>query len=213
MNVEAPGLRAARSVAERLQRDDELGAPAVLGPRGLDVPHGIPVPVEVALVRHFLIADGAKRIGLKEHAAAAVIERIDDELDVVVLKDVVAVPAHFVGDDALRLVVETVHREVDVGGVEEDPELGGFGRRLPLVRLLLHEIADRGHLAVNRILQKTVDDEWLGETDRSYGDAPRGVARHDLWTDRRGRTVDRQAILTERGRWGDDGGKPEDQRY
>jgi hypothetical protein len=44
------------------------------------------------------------------------------------------------------------------------------------VRLLLHEIADRRHLAVNRISQKTIDDERLGEADRPYGDVSLGIA-------------------------------------
>jgi hypothetical protein len=67
------------------------------------------------------------------------------------------------------------------------------------VRLLLHEIADCGDLTVNRILQTTVDDEWLCEADRPYGHAPRSVARHDLRTGEGGRTVGRRRILSERG--------------
>ena len=197
--MKAPGLRAARPVPERFEWDGELGAPAFFGPRRLDVPHGIPVPVEVPFVAHFLIAERAKRIGLKEHAAAAIVEGIDDDLDVVVLKDVVAVPAHFVGDDAIRLVVQTAHREVNVRGVKENPELGSLGRRLSLVRLLLDEIADRGDLTVNLILQTTIEDKWLCEADRAYGHAPRSVARHDLRTGEGGRTVSRRRILSKRG--------------
>src|SRR6185436_18808928 len=198
LDVEAPRLRSARAVAERLQRDGELGAPAVLGPRGLDVPDGIPVPVEIAFVGYFLIAECAKRIGLKEHTAAAIVERVEDELDVVVLKDVVAVPAHFVGDDPLRLIVETVHREVDGGGVEEDPDVGSLGRRLSFVRLLLHEIADRGNLTVNRVLQEAIEDEWFGETNRPYGDTPLRIPRHDLRRNGGRRPLDRRRTLRER---------------
>ena len=45
-------------------------------------------------------------------AAAAVVEGVNDELDIGILKHVVAVPAHFVGDDAIRLAVETPHGDI-----------------------------------------------------------------------------------------------------
>jgi hypothetical protein len=44
------------------------------------------------------------------------------------------------------------------------------------VRLLLHEIADGRHLAVNRIAQKTIDDERLGQAYGPNGDPSLRVA-------------------------------------
>jgi len=77
-------------------------------------------------------------------------------------------------------------------------------------------------------LQKTVDDEWHGEADRSHGHVPLSVPRHDLWSDGGGRAVDdgtgraklgrlgggrviNHRPLSKRGRCGGNAGKPENQ--
>ena len=59
--------------------------------------------------------------------------------------------------DAIGLPQPCGH--VDVGVVEEHPDLGLLGGGLALERLLLDEVAERLHVAVRSLLQHTVHDD------------------------------------------------------
>src|SRR5258705_4132798 len=167
--VEAPGLLLARRVAERLERDDHLRRPARLVAVHLHVPDGVPVVVRVVLVEDERVADRAERIGLEEKRRAAIVKRIEDDREVLVLKEA-AVAAHLVGDHAIGCAVVHARGHVDVAVVEEHPHLRLLGRQLANLGLLLPERRRRFDRAVDRLVEAPVDDQRLRQANGANGD-------------------------------------------
>ena len=69
------------------------------------------------------VEHAADRRDVEQEPVAPVVERVEQDAEVVVLPQVRAVAAHVVGDDALRMRVPAPARDVDVLVVEEDPRL------------------------------------------------------------------------------------------
>ena len=115
----------------------------------------------VALVGEKQVLAGAQGVGAEVEAAAAVVVRIEDDLDVVVLLEV-GVPPHLVGHQAAGLAVEAAQGEVQVAVVEEDADLGALAGRGPFDRLPLEEgVHDRG-LLPDCIVEAAVDARGRG---------------------------------------------------
>ena len=138
--------------------------------------HRVPVAVDVALVGNLAVADAADGIHQELVTVPAVVERVDDDAQVVVLPDVAAIPPHVVGDDAVRLTVVAAGGDIEVVAVGEEPDLRPLGRRFTLARLLLDEGVDRGRGLVDRVVERTVDAQRHGDGCRADRDAAVGVA-------------------------------------
>ena len=149
--VHAPHLIGARLVAQRLERDGDLDRPAAIEIAGADVPHRVPVGVGRAFVGHLAVGHAADRVGVEDVAVALVVERVEHHAERVVLPQLVGVAAHFIGDAPLRMRLPVARRNVDVVVVEEDPRLGLLGGGLEFVRLLLHEVGNRGRGPVDSL--------------------------------------------------------------
>ncbi len=178
-DVDAPGLRAAAAIPQRSEGDGHLDRPALGVPAASRHPGGVPVAVRVPLVRDLRVPRPADRVHQELIAVAAIVKRVQDHADVVVLADVPAVAAHVVGDDPGRLAVAAPGGNIDVARVEEDPDERRLGGELSLVRILLDEIGDRRERPVEVLVKNRVDPGRLVHTDRAHGDAPCAVARHD----------------------------------
>ena len=130
------------AVAQRLEGDRHLHRPALLEAAGLDVPDAVPRRV-LQVVGHRHVAQRAERIGLEQVAVAAIVERVDDEREVLVAEDVAVVAAQLVGDLAFGMAVPAARRDIEVVVVEEDPRLGLLGGGLALLWFLLDEVGQR----------------------------------------------------------------------
>ena len=176
--VDAPRLRAAAAIAQRLERDRHFHRPAVLEARRLHVPDAVPRLVLLVVGdRH--VAQRAERVGLEDVAVAAIVEGVDREREVLVAEDVAVVAAQLVGDLALGMAVPVARADVEVDLVEQDPRLGLLGRRLPFVGLLLDEVADRIDGAVDLFIETAVDPQRRLHAERAHGDLVRRVAVDD----------------------------------
>ncbi len=161
-HVEPPGAVGARLVAERPQRDGELGLPAPLGSLGADGPVAVPVRVEAgdaaplrsALARARVVAAGDAlpgdlavvldplRIRPEQESVLVVVEGVKDHLDRIRLVQVPVAPA--LGDKhRLRIAVERDDADVEGRVREQQPDLGPLRRRGAVVRLLLGEAGKR----------------------------------------------------------------------
>ena len=109
-------------VAELRQRNAELGRPPERIDARRDVPHAVPRVVLVAVVAHREVALHAVGIHGELEAAAPVVVRVDQELDLV------RRPAHVAPrqrvHDAVRMRIEHAHEDVEVLLVVRDLELG-----------------------------------------------------------------------------------------
>jgi hypothetical protein len=154
--VDAPGLRAVAAVAQRLERNLDFERPAALETAGLHEPDAVPARV-LLVVGHHHVAQRAERIGLEQVAVPAIVQRVDDEGEVLVAEDVAVVAPQLVGDLALRVAVPAARRNVQAASVEENPGVGFFGGRRSLARLLLDEIGDRLDERIDLLVQVAVN--------------------------------------------------------
>ena len=166
--LDAPDMRRLRPVAQGLERNLHLYRPAAVEAAGSHVPHRVPVRVRVALVNELCVCAGAERIGVEEDSVAAVVERIEQHGEGVVLTELVGVAPHLVGDPlALGRRVPDPRRDVDAGLVEKDPGLGPLGRLRSRVGRQLNEAADGGNRPVNGLIQHAVEVDALVQPDRA----------------------------------------------
>ena len=100
--LNAPHLVLTRHVAHRLERNRHLGGPAAVEAAGVHVPHRIPVGVRIALVGDQLIGEAAERIGVEVVAVAAIVKRVEQHAEHVVLAQLVGVAPQLVGDPLAR---------------------------------------------------------------------------------------------------------------
>ncbi len=111
-DVDAPNPLFRVRVAQLVERDGHFGAPAQAVDGGAALPD--PVPGQVAgsaLVGEQQVLARSQGIDAEEKSAAAVVEGIEDYLDVVVLLKVGVAP-HVVGHQAEGLAVEAAQAEV-----------------------------------------------------------------------------------------------------
>ena len=175
--AEPPHLRPPRTVAQGLEWNRRLERPPAGEPPRPHGPDGIPVRAVVPLVGDLPVHPAAERIDRQVDAVAAVVERVEHDVDVLVLADVEAVAAQLVGDPArLRRRVPAAAADVDVVAVERQPDFGLFRGGSALDGLDLHEVGHPGHVPVEGLVQRAVDVQRLGEADGADGHAAGGVA-------------------------------------
>ena len=75
-------------------------------------------------------------------------------------------------DDLRRIAIEADDADVEVRGREQQPHLGAFGRRLPLLRVLLRERLERCHRAARPLADAAVDDGHRAAGRHLGGDIP-----------------------------------------
>src|SRR4029077_19793397 len=110
---------------------------------------------------------------------------IEDERDEIVsLPAVGAVPPHLCGDEGLDLAVPCPERHVHVVVVEGHPGFGSVGGGLATVGLDLDELFTPADVAIERLVEGSVDSERLTETHGTYGRSPLIVAFDDVRRDR-----------------------------
>ena len=165
--VDAPDLLLGPGKAERHHRDGDFGHPAVVGATRDDVPHAVPVDVDVvavapapaafALLGHLLLQLRAERAGDEHVARAAVVEGVENDLEVVLVEQPQGIAPHLGGDDAVRFRVVGLHADVEGLGVVEQPHHGLLGSRFALGGLLLDEIVDDRGLQPDLLVEAPVD--------------------------------------------------------
>ena len=202
--VEAPDLRAARLIAERLERNGRFDGPPPLEAPGLHLPDRVPVAIPLPLVRHLSVLSCAQSIHDKVERVAAILKGVEAHRhDVVPLPHVRTVAAHIVGDESIRFTLPAAERDVDIVLVECHPHFGLLSRRLTLLRLLLNEVRNRRYGAVERLIEGAVNPDGCRRSDRANGGTAGHVAgddgRRDWWC----RSVER-SILTGVNDRGDD---------
>ena len=163
-HVEAPALRLAAGVAQALERDPDLDLVALVGDPPLRLPGEVGIQVGAAgdeaadlpgALAPDAVALGAQRVHAEEEGAAAVVEGVDVDDDVVVVVDVVAV-GHG-GADRGRQPVVGHDAEVDRVRRVPDQDLGLLLGGPAVHRLVLPEAAEPGGLGPGGLVEHAVD--------------------------------------------------------
>ena len=117
----------------------------------------IPVAVELRDVAIEAVGAHAVRVQAEEVAAAPIVERIDRDVEPVVLPDVVVL-AHVARRDQLGVVVVEPRRDIERIVVVENEHLGALVGLGVLDRRHLVQIVDDGRRRPDRVAQVAVDD-------------------------------------------------------
>jgi hypothetical protein len=142
-------------VAQRDQRDLELGRPALVVARRHRVPPAVPVGAHVGVVEPDAVELHAGRVDLEVIRAGLVVLRADVDGDLVAV-DVAVAPGQ-PADDLLGVRVEAAHRDVDRVVIVQHAQLGLLGRRLGLVREVLRESGLEPRVLPGRVVELAVD--------------------------------------------------------
>ena len=118
---------AAAREAQLRERDVELGAPALGVARDLHVPHRVPAVVVGAVVEVVAVGLDAGGVDAELVGGAAVVVRVDGDLEPVGRRALVAAGEH--AGDAAGLAVEGPDGDVERQVVVGDARLGAFGGR------------------------------------------------------------------------------------
>ena len=154
-------------------------------------PHRVPVGVRRPLVDHRVVGEAAERVRIEHEAAAAVVEGVEADADLIVVAKLVGVAPVFVRHPLLRRRrVEDPRRDIDGAIVVGDPDVGALRRQVAVLRHHLDEIAEGLVLLVDALVEPAVERELLGELDGPHGGAPPIVARDGAGGIRRRRPVD-----------------------
>ena len=172
-----PDLRPTRPEAEGLEGDLHLDGPPPVEAAGPNVPDRVPVGVGGPFIGDLGVHEATNRVDREGDTVAPVVEGVERHAEPVVLDDLERIALHLVGDPpGLRRRVPEARTDIDVPRVIEDPCLGFFRGRLASVRQLLDEAADRRHLAVDPLVQCSVQPPGSGQADRPNGRASRRIA-------------------------------------
>ena len=155
-----PHVWSAPRIAQRAERNGELGAPAVLVDLRAHVPRRVPVEVEAAAraptagwppprppppwpsLVTWPSYSIAGRVGAEHEAVLPIAIGVEDHPEAVGVVEV-GVAARVGDDDARGLAVVADDADVERVGREDDAHLGVLGGGLPFVGLLLPEAGDR----------------------------------------------------------------------
>ena len=197
LKVDAPGLVGGRWIAQRAERNRELRRPSLLGDLAAHGPRAVPVDVEtrtgtgrlhlaeakpaaaLPFVGHLTVVLDAGRVGAEHEPVLAIAVGVEDHLEAVGVVHR-RVPSRIRHDDAARVRVVEHHADVERVGGEDHADLGLLGRRLALIRLLLHEAGDwRGRLPRWITQHITIERRNLSRSNRArdVGGAGFGLRR------------------------------------
>jgi hypothetical protein len=154
--VDAPGV-VARVERQRLERNRNLGHPALLVDARRGRPNTLPLPLFVGdvLVQRFLAQ--AVGIGLKAIAAAPIVERIEDHREPVVAEHLFALAQDSRRDVGGAAVVEA-RADVQIVGVVHHVDDRPFARGGVFGRLDLVKVIDRRCEGPGFLVEYAVDD-------------------------------------------------------
>ncbi|MBK8003768.1 MAG: hypothetical protein IPK12_07410 [Gemmatimonadetes bacterium] len=171
-DVELPGLLVGRLVAQALERDADLDlvAPRHQPAARLEQEVGREVrplarprraAVEAAAAHHPALGEhpvrlDAERVHREHERLPAVVEGAEEELDVVVGEDAVAVRQRGVN---LAVRLARADPQVDGGGRVPDQDLGGVDRRHPVDGLEVREAGQHRRLLPHRLVEAAVDHD------------------------------------------------------
>ena len=214
VEVEPPGLRA-RSVAERPQRDRELGGPALVRHLGGHPPARVPVHVESAAgpgasahlrssasapataagVAQLAVVLEPRRGGPKDEAVLEVVVGVEDDPEGVRVLQIGVAPG-VGGDDARRIAVVEHRADIDRLVVEEDPDFSALGGGLALEGFGLHEVGQRLGGRPDVFVEPAVDGRRL---ERGKGAADAGAGRRFVFGTHAEPGPERQGAEREQG--------------
>ena len=167
LDVEAPHLLPARTVAQRLERDDRLESPAAVEASDLHTPDGVPVLVPAALVADLAVHPPADGIDDELHRVSAVVERVEHDTDV--LSQSHAVPAHVVGHPfRFGRRAQAAGGDIEVRVVERHPDFRLLLGDFPFVRQYLDEAGSGRQVPVHLLVERAVDVERRGQAHRAH---------------------------------------------
>ena len=165
--VGAPHLRLGGGEAQRDHRDGDLRDPPVGRAARDGVPDAVPVHVDVRAVRaaeaaltlfgDLLLQLGAQRADDEHVARAAVLERVQDELKVVLVEQARRVAAHLGGDHAAGLRVVRLDADIQGARVVQQTDDRPLRCRRALGGLLLGECIDDRRRLPCRLVETPVD--------------------------------------------------------
>ncbi len=112
------------------------------------------------LRHHLAVVLDTERIGAEDERVLAVVERVEQDANRVGVVEV-GVAAALADENVLWLRVEADDADIEVLPVEQKPDLGPLGGRLPFVRLLLDECRERFTLCPHVLVHQTIDDGSL----------------------------------------------------
>ncbi len=154
-----------------VQIDDPVEAPARIPPAG---GAGNPLTADAVLLR-------AQRIDGKEERAAPIVERVEQDLNVVVGSDVVAVgerrPHH------IAVLFEGADAEVDRIGCVEDEDLGRVLSRPAVYGAVLTESREQHRLSPHILVEHAVDAHRRLEARHLHVELTEVAGVHWLLTD------------------------------
>ena len=136
--VDAPHLFFRRTEPHGRKGNQQLGRPALVGDLRRRVPHAVPVAVDgrrrtaaaaLAFVKDLLLEARAERRRDEHVAVARVVEGVEDDLEVVLVKQAVGVAPHLGGHH--RHGRHGLEPDVEIALVVQDPHLGAVGLGLP----------------------------------------------------------------------------------
>ena len=178
-----PPLGSSAGEPEALERNPHLDHVSRVGQHPLRLVDEIRIPIHVAAAE---VAGGgagafapdavvlhAERVDAEEEGAAAVVEGVEVDGDVVVVADVVAV-GH-AGVDGAGLAVMGHDAEVDGGRAVPDQHVGPLLRRPAVHRLVLGKAAESGGLGPGGLVEAAIHLNF--GFDARNGDGGRAASR------------------------------------
>ena len=124
--VHAPRLRR-RPVAQRAQRNPELGRPAGLGDARLDFPAAVPARRGIALVADLRVVLDPGGVGAEDEAVLLIAVRVEDDLERIHLAET-GVAARVGRHDLRRIAVVHQRAHIDRLVVVDDADFGALPR-------------------------------------------------------------------------------------
>src|SRR5207245_2953531 len=150
--------------AQGAKRDSKHGGPARGIARDDHVPDAVPVLVEIVDPDELGVPHRAARIGAKDKGPTAVVKAVDQQLDVVVTRQIRVTP-QFAGPHVPHVAVVGTDRDVQRCGVPQYFDDGTLGRGRAYGWLPLPEIDDGVRAGPGRAVQLTVQGNRDGRGD------------------------------------------------
>ncbi len=164
--VNAPQLVFTGNVAQRLERNRDFDRVAIFGKDPLRLHDEVQAEVFALAFGPDTVGLHAERIEIKLVSSPLIVEGVEENADVVVVPDVVAL-----GDVGAYLcgIVETVKRDVDKTRVVTKTNFGAIFRDEIVARLNLVEIFKHDGSLPDFVVELAVDRGWLWEESRLNG--------------------------------------------